>query len=51
MLDLEHAVLTLEPLLAPFTDKGKQVSSSVLEVILELKTETEVAWDQWGPVM
>jgi len=49
MLDLEHAVLTLEPLLAPFTDKGKQVSSSVLEVIPELKTQTEGTRDQWGP--
>jgi len=43
--------MTPEPLLAPFTDKGKEVSPGILpELILELKTETGgTAWDQWGP--
>ena len=45
--------MTPEPLLAPFTDKGKEVSPGILpELILELKTETGRAiWDQWGVVL
>jgi len=52
-MDWKWAVMTLEKLLAPFTDKGKQVSSSLsLELIPELKTETErTARNQWGPGM
>ena len=35
--------MMLEKLLAPFMDKGKQVSTS------QLQTKTErTAWDQWG---
>jgi len=43
--------MTPELLLAPFTDKGKEVSTGCfLELILELKTETgRAAWDKWGP--
>ena len=42
--------MTLEKLLAPFTDKGKHQLQLSLEVIPELKTETEgTAQDQWGP--
>ena len=42
--------MTLELLLAPFTEKGKEVSSGVfLELTLELKTETgRAARNQWG---
>jgi len=43
--------MMLEPLLAPFTDKGKEVSTGFfLELIPGLKTETGRApQDQWGP--
>jgi len=44
--------MTLEPLLAPFTEKGKQVSTRSFGMILELKTETgRAAGDQWGAVL
>jgi len=40
--------MTLEPLLAPFTNKGKEVSLGFcLELILELKTENR--WNNSGP--
>ena len=43
--------MTPEPLLTPFTDKGKEVSPGILpEFIPELKTETGgTARDQCGP--
>jgi len=44
LLDLEQVAMTPELLLAPFTNKGKKVGSSFLEVILELKTKTAGAW-------
>jgi len=41
-----------EPLLAPFTDKGKEVSFLFLDFVLELKAGTERApWNQWGVVL
>ena len=45
--------MTPEPLLAPFTEKGKEVSSRFfLELTPELKTETgRATWDQWGVVL
>jgi len=44
--------MTLEPLLTPFTEKGKQVSTGSFGRIPELKTETGRAFrDQWGVVL
>jgi len=41
-----------EPLLEPFTNKGKEVSLYFLGFVLELKARTERApWNQWGVVL
>ena len=45
--------MMLKPLLAPFTDKGKEVSTGFpLKLTVELKLGTGGSiWDQWGSVL
>ena len=52
--DLEASVMMLEPLLVPFTDKGKEVSTRInfWNLTLELKTGTGgPIQNQWGSVL
>jgi len=52
--DLEASVMTPEPLLAPFIDKGKEVSTGInfWNLTPELKSGTGGPFrNQWGPVL